>query len=346
MRRPSPTSLALGATLLLHGCLVEFPAYEAELVEDAGRLRDAALGATDARPRDADGDADAGLHDDDGAPPIDDDADDDGVPDADDCDDGDPRRFPGNPDACGDGIDQDCDGADAVCDRDGDGDGFDDAADCAPTDADVHPGAPERCDGGDDDCDGHIDEGLGVGDACGVGVGACRGEGRRVCVADGAVACDARAGAPGAEVVGNSLDDDCDGETDESPCGGDDVFWSGSGHCYRKVNAHRTWVGAWSQCGEEGGHLVTLSGADEAEFVQRTFRDGSADNLWIGANDSLVEGDWLWVTGEPVGWSAWAEGEPNDGGGFGENCAALLADGTWNDEFCLLVFQPFVCELE
>lgn len=38
-----------------------------------------------------------------------------GVPTADDCDDADPSAFPGALEVCGDGVDQDCDGADAAC---------------------------------------------------------------------------------------------------------------------------------------------------------------------------------------------------------------------------------------
>jgi hypothetical protein len=342
MRRPFSTSFAVGATLLLHGCLVDFPGYEVELVDDAGRLRDASVARGDAGPERDAAAADAAT---DGAPPADDDADDDGAPAGEDCDDGDPRRFPGNPDACGDGVDQDCDGADAVCARDGDGDGFDDGDDCAPTDADVHPGAAERCDGGDDDCDGRSDEGLGVGETCSDGEGECRVTGRRVCDAGGAVVCDAEARAPVDEVAGNGRDDDCDGATDEGSCPGGGVAWPGNGHCYRRVNAWRTWLGALGQCDEEGGHLVTIGDADEADFLLQTFRVQALDNLWIGATDGLVEGQWDWVTGEAFRWTAWADDEPNDGG-LGEDCASMLVDGRWNDESCLFVFQPFICEYE
>ena len=74
-----------------------------------------------------------------------------------DCDDGDASIFPGAVEVAGDGIDQDCDGADLIADADGDG--FDALAaggtDCDDGDASVFPGAPEIAgDGIDQDCDG------------------------------------------------------------------------------------------------------------------------------------------------------------------------------------------------
>jgi hypothetical protein len=95
-----------------------------------------------------------------------------------DCDDTDPSVYPGAPEIPGDGIDQDCNGADAIsCYTDGDGDGYGGGAaqtaplgscplgqvsnddDCDDTDPLVNPGASEVCDGGvDNDCDGLADD--------------------------------------------------------------------------------------------------------------------------------------------------------------------------------------------
>jgi alpha-tubulin suppressor-like RCC1 family protein len=74
--------------------------------------------------------------------------------------------------------------------------------------------AAETCNTLDEDCDGTADDGFGVGRVCTAGVGACLRAGTRQCDGRGGAACNAVAGAPGAETC-NGLDDDCDGRTDE-----------------------------------------------------------------------------------------------------------------------------------
>ncbi|MEN0064651.1 MAG: putative metal-binding motif-containing protein [Myxococcota bacterium] len=120
------------------------------------------------------------------------DQDDDGFGDmeagGDDCDDGRPEVFPGAPEQCGDGLDNNCDGmvddlgvGNVAWFPDTDGDGFGrdagvrfacpewpdakaggwsrESMDCDDTDATVFPGAFELCDGLDNDCNANVDDG-------------------------------------------------------------------------------------------------------------------------------------------------------------------------------------------
>ncbi|MCB9545850.1 MAG: hypothetical protein H6706_08295 [Myxococcales bacterium] len=93
-------------------------------------------------------------------------------------------------------------------------------------------GGPERCNALDDDCDGRVDEDLGVGDACAAGVGACRVEGRLVCRDEEAV-CDAVAAEPGVESCAAPADEDCDGTVDEGFDAVGEPCAVGQGSCQR-----------------------------------------------------------------------------------------------------------------
>ncbi|MBM4280914.1 MAG: carboxypeptidase regulatory-like domain-containing protein [Deltaproteobacteria bacterium] len=83
----------------------------------------------------------------------------------------------------------------------------------------------------DEDCDGAVDEGLGLGATCSEGTGACRRTGTKVCSATGTVVCNVVAGTPTAETC-NDVDDDCDGAVDDG-LGKGDTCTLGLGECQR-----------------------------------------------------------------------------------------------------------------
>jgi len=71
----------------------------------------------------------------------------------------------------------------------------------------------------DNDCDGFTDEGFLVGTICVSGIGACRSVGRYVCSDDLlGVQCPAVEGLPEKEICSDEIDNDCDGDTDETGC--------------------------------------------------------------------------------------------------------------------------------
>ena len=202
------------------GCLLDCDDLDALVFPSAAETCDAIDSDCDGSLVDGDPDADG-----DGLPDcIDDDDDGDGVTDATDCDDANSAIYPGAPEVSANGIDEDCNGIDAIdCFADGDGDGYggttpsqelddgdcsDDAgqsavsSDCDDAAISVNPGAVEVCNGMDDDCDGlPSDEADGDGD----GALPCGGD------------CDDADPArfPGNAEICDQQDNDCDAATDE-----------------------------------------------------------------------------------------------------------------------------------
>jgi hypothetical protein len=283
---------------------------------------------------DNDGDGDA----------CDGDRDGDGDPNDTDCGPDDPAVFHGQVEVC-DGRDEDCDGVPddglgtiscgvgackATVERCQDGQ----LVGCTP-----NPPGTETCNGLDDDCDGETDEGLPPTISCGKGPCA-----RTVIACVGGIPQECVPGPPSPETC-NGKDDDCNDVTDETcPC----PVKTFGGHAYEFCTAKAKWTVARDSCQSHGGyHLVTISSAEENKFVFDTAWSFRHDPWWTGMNDRKDEKKWVWDNGEPVTFTAWHSGEPNNAG-YNEDCLDLLVFGldyTWNDERCE-EFANFVCEHE
>jgi len=119
-------------------------------------------------------------------------------------------------------------------------------------------------------------------------------------------------------------------------------FSSHGEHCYFPVKKDKLlWVDARASCKAAGGHLVTITDAEEHAFVS-----GIHPYTYVGGCDADAEGSFAWITGETMDWIKFNEGEPNDFGP-GEDCLEAAATG-FADVLCEehYMAQGFVCEFE
>jgi hypothetical protein len=104
------------------------------------------------------------------------------------------------------------------------------------------------------------------------------------------------------------------------------------GHTYYLL-ANSSWSAAEGAAVALGGHLATVNDFDENEFLRSSVLgfDGQDRRGWIGLNDFGNEGVFTWTSGEPVNYTNWNAGEPNNSGG-NENAVEMFgSNGEWND---------------
>lgn len=106
-----------------------------------------------------------------------------------------------------------------------------------------------------------------------------------------------------------------------------------NGHYYMLYNDASSFDEAQQKCVERGGHLATLTSADENSFVYSYIVSRGVKSAYFGYSDAEKEGTWKWVTGETAAYTNWHRGEPN-GENSREDYAMFyykFSDGTWND---------------
>ena len=133
-----------------------------------------------------------------------------------------------------------------------------------------------------------------------------------------------------------------------APASDPSVVWSttdgGNGHTYTLTPTRGTWTAEEAFAVSVGGHLVSINSQAEQTFLISNFLVGSTATvpLWIGLTDQTSPGFGTynnWTTGEPVTFTNFNPGEPNDQNGI-EGYVAMnwhysfgssTTMGTWND---------------
>ena len=129
---------------------------------------------------------------------------------------------------------------------------------------------------------------------------------------------------------------------------GDAVQWrvedGGNGHWYQffETANPRTWQAARDWAYTTGGHLVTITTAQEQAFIisiAPAYEDESGGQAWLGGYQDLnapdyaeTHGGWRWITGEPMNYQPWVNvGQSSPGSDFLTLGRDYLGRFGWND---------------
>jgi hypothetical protein len=131
-----------------------------------------------------------------------------------------------------------------------------------------------------------------------------------------------------------------------------------SGPVYNPANSHiyfllssSPWTDAEATAVSMGGHLVTVNDAAENAWLLSAFSNfgDQPRALWTGLTDATKEGLFSWSSGEPVTYTNWEVGQPDDGRGFYPHEDYVLiwpspgprSPGYWNDYIDTNTFTQF-----
>ncbi|MEZ6016422.1 MAG: lectin-like protein [Planctomycetota bacterium] len=120
------------------------------------------------------------------------------------------------------------------------------------------------------------------------------------------------------------------------------IFNPANGSYYRLINGTLDWLSASAAAQAStwmgtAGHLATIADQAELDFI---LQNVSPSRPWIGlfqntSSPSYSEpgSGWEWVTGEPLTFTNWAPGEPNNisASGGPEDYCEMFGNGQWND---------------
>ena len=71
------------------------------------------------------------------------------------------------------------------------------------------------------------------------------------------------------------------------------------------VNGSFTWDEANADAISRGGRLAVISNQDDYTAVKRRFNNTLGFDLWLGATDRALEGNWIWMNGVPLDTTNW-----------------------------------------
>ncbi len=112
-----------------------------------------------------------------------------------------------------------------------------------------------------------------------------------------------------------------------------------AGSRYYLSNAIAPWTTALSNAQGIGGTLATIDNATENTYLRNLIGGGSL--MWIGLNDVILEGTFVWANGSSSTYRNWLTGNPNNSGNQ-DYVAFNVNTGVWDDRAAADCYQAIV----
>ncbi|KAJ8950571.1 hypothetical protein NQ318_015704 [Aromia moschata] len=124
------------------------------------------------------------------------------------------------------------------------------------------------------------------------------------------------------------------------------VQWNAEGKIFMlNHNSTSSWFKAVRICEKYNMQLVTIENEEKSDMIRNLLEKypSRADMFWM-AGSRLQDGEsWRWPNQEPIAYTNWCPGEPNNAKGD-EMCIQVYPDNAWwNDEQCTIP-NSFICE--
>ncbi len=106
-----------------------------------------------------------------------------------------------------------------------------------------------------------------------------------------------------------------------------EVYWFGNS-IYLLTDSDTTWGEAQREAIGLGGNLATINNGTESAFLSGLF---SGQTVWTGLTDVGSEGNFVWISGEPVTYLNWQVNQPNNASSIEHFVVIGSSSSRWND---------------
>jgi len=99
--------------------------------------------------------------------------------------------------------------------------------------------------------------------------------------------------------------------------------------CYLYEHEFKSQAEAKYYCQSQGGYVVELNTPEESDIIYANQDLLGIHWFWLGLN--RISDDWVWISGDPLDWTNWADGYPK----HDADCANVGRDPfEWYDLSC------------